>query len=114
MENTNLETQLVETAAKVIIHAGNARALANKAIDTLESGSINDPKIDEYLEKADTEIEAAHNTQTTVIQREARGEPIQFSMLMTHAQDSLMTAMSELHMTRRFIKVIRALVANTK
>ncbi len=110
MENNNVEIKMVETAAKVIIHAGNARALANKAIDVLETGLINDPKIEEYLEKAATEIEAAHNTQTTIIQREARGEPIQFSMLMTHAQDSLMTAMSELHMTRRLIRVMRALL----
>ena len=103
---------LVETAAKVIIHAGNARALANKAIDILEESGIDDPKINEYLEKADAEIVAAHNTQTTVIQREARGETMEFSMLMTHAQDSLMTAMSELHMTRRMIRVMKALLGN--
>lgn len=108
MEENNPDTQTVETATKVILHAGNARAFVNKAIDVMEAGAFHDPKIEEFLKMADAEIVAAHVTQTAVIQREARGEPVAFSMLMTHAQDSLMTAMSELHMTRRMIRLVRA------
>ena len=53
----------------------------------METGSFTDPKIEEFLLKmADAEIVAAHATQTTVIDREARGELVTFSMLMTHAQ----------------------------
>lgn len=110
MNEHKLETKLVQTATKVIIHAGNARALANKVIDIVETSSIDDPQIAALLEKADEEITAAHNSQTTVIQSEARGETIQFSMLMTHAQDSLMTAMSELHMTKRMLRLIKVLM----
>jgi len=112
MEENNLDTKLVETATKVIIHAGNARAFTNKALDLVETGAaLDDPKIDEYLKKADAEITAAHKIQTTVIQREAMGEAIQFSMLMTHAQDSLMTTMSELHMVRRILRLLKAINA---
>jgi cellobiose PTS system EIIA component len=110
MEESNIDTKIVETATKVIIHSGNARALANKALDIVETSSIDDPQIEELLQKADAEIISAHKTQTEIIQREARGESVQFSMLMTHAQDSLMTAMTELNIIRRMLKLIKVVV----
>ena len=107
IDENNIETKIVEIATKVIIHAGNARAFSNKAIDLLENGNLDDPRIDEMLSRADDEITAAHLTQTKLIQREARGEPFMFSLLLTHAQDSLMTVMAEIHITKRLIRLFR-------
>jgi len=107
IDDNNIETKIVEISTKVIIHAGNARAFANKAIDLAESGLLDDQNIDELLKSADDEILAAHLTQTKLIQREAKGEQFMYSLLLAHAQDSLMTAMTEVHITKRIIDLFR-------
>jgi len=107
IDDNDIESKIVEVATMVIIHSGNARAFTNKAIDLIETGNLDDPKVDEMLRSADDEITAAHLTQTKLIQREAKGEPFMFSLLLTHAQDSLMTAMAEIHITKRIIRLFR-------
>jgi len=112
MEEQALDTKTVQIATQVIIHAGNARMFVNEAINQVENKNFE--KVDEQLKKAEEEITAAHAIQTDIIQSEARGEALQVSMLMTHAQDVLMSASIELHMTRRFIKLIRILMSDPK
>lgn len=97
------EEGVTKIATMVIIHAGNARSLVNEAIQAIEK---NDPEISRVkMEQANAEIKAAHKTQTEVIQGEARGDSITLTMLLTHAQDSLMIAMSEVHMAKYIIRL---------
>ncbi len=108
MEEKGLDTKTVQIATQVIIHAGNARMFVNEAINQVESGDFSG--VEKNLDKAEEEITAAHAIQTDIIQSEARGEELQLSMLMTHAQDVLMSASIELHITRRFLKLIHMLL----
>jgi len=105
MDENIFDTKIVRIATQVIIHAGNARMFVNEALNQAENGTFEN--LESQLSKADEEIIAAHTIQTEIIQSEARGEGLQFSMLMTHAQDVLMSASIELHLVRRLLKVIQ-------
>jgi PTS system cellobiose-specific IIA component len=61
------------------------------------------------LVQAQEEISSAHHVQTEVIQAEARGDPVQITLLLTHAQDTLMIAMSELQMARHMVDILKKL-----
>lgn len=100
-----LDTKSVQIATKVIIHAGNARTLVNDAINSAFAGEVG--LAETKLEQANEEIRSAHLTQTEVIQAEARGERLEFSLLMTHAQDTLMVAMSEVMTARHIISLCK-------
>ncbi|EOD00092.1 PTS lactose/cellobiose transporter subunit IIA [Caldisalinibacter kiritimatiensis] len=84
---------LEETVFSIIIHGGNARAKAYEALKAAQEGDFD--KANEHLEEADKEIGMAHKMQTDVIQKEAGGEKVDISVLFVHAQDHLMTAISE-------------------
>jgi len=99
--------QSIQTATMVIIHAGNARAWIQKSLESAESGDLKTAK--KQLEGADEEIRAAHRTQTEMIQAEARGETMPLSLLIVHAQDTLMTTMSEAHMARHMLALYQRL-----
>lgn len=96
-----LDIRSVKIATKVIIHAGNCRALVNDSIKAAGNGDLEGAKT--KLEQAKLEIESAHSTQTEVIQAEARGEDIPLSLLLTHAQDSLMVALSEVFFAQHIL-----------
>jgi len=64
---------------------------------------------DAKIVQAQEEISSAHNVQTEVIQAEARGDKVQVTLLLTHAQDTLMIAMSELQMARHMADILKKL-----
>ena len=99
----NLDEKTTKIATMVIIHAGNARSMVSDAIKAMESNDAELAKT--KLDQANNEIRSAHATQTEVIQDEARGENMPITLLLTHAQDSLMVAMSEVHMAKYIIKL---------
>ena len=105
MKSTEINSRSVEVATMVIIHAGNSRKFVNEAI--VFAKDFNFEMAKEKLEQAKKEITSAHKTQTEVIQAEARGKPIEITLLLTHAQDTLMTAMSEVHTAKHMIDLLQ-------
>ena len=59
------------------------------------------------LETVLKELGHAHKTQTALIQRELNGKTIEKSLLLIHAQDHLMTAISEQKLIEHMIKLIK-------
>lgn len=55
------------------------------------------------LKLAGDELTSAHHIQTELIQGEVRGEKVEISLLMVHAQDHLMNAMSIKDLSEEFI-----------
>ena len=51
-------------------------------------------KARELIRMADEELGYAHSSQTSLIQGEAANDQIDFSLLLVHAQDHLMTTMT--------------------
>lgn len=58
---------------------------------------------DNLLEEAEKEINVAHKVQTEMIQSNARGEEINLSILLIHAQDHLMTAMLAIDLAKEIL-----------
>ena len=64
--------------------------------------------------KAEEEIVLAHKAQTEVIQNEMSGQGYDYSLLFTHAQDTLMTIKSELTFSKELIDVLKIIDERTK
>ncbi|BCA84538.1 PTS lactose transporter subunit IIA [Enterococcus saigonensis] len=97
---------LNELSMNILIHAGNARELLVKGLNALEE--MNFDVAEDLVKAARKEVVVAHGLQTDTLQMEASGEQIRYSTLFCHAQDTLMTAQSEIligeHMVRLFRK----------
>lgn len=91
------------TIFEIILHAGNARAEAYAALQAAQAGDFAAAR--ESLKQAETEIGVAHRTQADLIQQEAQGDHVQVSLLLVHAQDHLMTAMSEKNLIENMVEM---------
>ncbi|SFH54729.1 PTS lactose/cellobiose transporter subunit IIA [Pisciglobus halotolerans] len=87
----------------IIIHSGNARALAYDALEKARSGEYKE--IDRLMNECKEEMTLAHNTQTKLVQDEVRGEDVKISLLLIHAQDQLMTSMTEQTLIQQMIEM---------
>jgi cellobiose PTS system EIIA component len=98
---------LNSVSMQIILHAGDARMALYTAFEHMEVGDY--PSAELHLQEAQAKIQLAHQAQTLAIQAEARGESLPYSPLFTHAQDTLMTIMSELNLTKKMIGVFKRL-----
>ncbi len=103
-------TQEQETLClELITHAGNGRA---EAFDALTAAKRDDfASATEHLAAAERELSMAHAAQTRFLAGEAQGVGMTPSLLLVHAQDQLMTAMSERTLIRELIELYRRLEA---
>jgi cellobiose PTS system EIIA component len=84
----NLEAVIFQ----IILHSGNGRSAAMEAMQAAKQGDFNGAK--EKLNESANELNEAHHIQTSLIQGEIRGEKTEISLLMVHAQDHFMNAMT--------------------
>lgn len=77
---------------QLILHAGNAKSLLMEAMYKARDGKIKEAR--EKMNEAKVELNKAHHSQTSLIQSEASGEKYDINILLIHAQDHLMNAMT--------------------
>ena len=95
--------QLNQLSMNILIHAGNAREQLVQSLESLESMDF--AKAKAAVREARREVVVAHGLQTETLQLEASGEQIRYSTLFCHAQDTLMTAQSEILIGEHLIKL---------
>lgn len=88
METTSLEQIVME----LVVNGGDARSKAMQAVRAAKKGDFELAK--QKIKEANEALGKAHEIQTNLIQNEAAGEHVQVSLLMVHAQDHLMNAMT--------------------
>lgn len=98
-----MNQETIRVSTKVIIHAGNARTQISDALKAAEKFDFE--KAREFLSMAEKEINLAHQTQTETIQSEARGDAVDHSLLFTHAQDTLMSSITELNLAQHLLSM---------
>ncbi|WP_088069778.1 PTS lactose/cellobiose transporter subunit IIA [Gottfriedia luciferensis] len=81
-----------QTAFQLILHAGNAKSSLMEAMQAARQGNLEEAH--SKIEEAKEELNLAHHAQTSLIQGEARGEKVELSILLIHAQDHLMNALT--------------------
>ncbi|GAA0078827.1 PTS lactose/cellobiose transporter subunit IIA [Clostridium sp. CTA-5] len=92
-----------EVILNLIMHSGEARSYSMEAISLAKEGEIIEAK--KLIKKADKELGYAHNSQTTLIQTEASGQKSDFSLLLVHAEDHLMTTIMLKDLSVEFIEL---------
>jgi cellobiose-specific phosphotransferase system component IIA len=98
-----MQEELQMIAMEIILHAGNARTFIMESYELMGEEQFEASR--QKLKDAKQEIVLAHKAQTEVIQGEARGEEHDFSLLFAHAQDTLMTVMSESNIANKLVGV---------
>ncbi|WP_411504610.1 PTS lactose/cellobiose transporter subunit IIA [Brevibacillus centrosporus] len=88
---------------QLILHGGNARSLAMEAIALAKNKDIAGAK--NALAEAGEELSKAHQNQTAFIQKEVSGEKTELSMLLIHAQDHVMNAMTIKDLASEFVEM---------
>lgn len=92
-----------EVTFQMILHGGNARSLAMEAIALAKNKDM--PGAKSALLRAGEELAKAHHLQTTLIQAEVSGEAVELNMLLVHAQDHLMNAMTIRELANEFVEL---------
>ncbi|MFT9373661.1 PTS lactose/cellobiose transporter subunit IIA [Liquorilactobacillus hordei] len=102
--NKNDEDKLNELSMNILVHAGNARSFMVQGLQIIETENNYD-EAEKLIAQAHKEIVVAHGLQTETLQKEAMGKSIRYSVLFCHAQDTLMTAQSEVLIAKHLIKL---------
>ena len=79
----------------LVVNSGEARSIAMEAFEEATA----------KIAQARETINAAHNFQTELVQKEINNDPVPMSLLMCHGQDHLMTAMVVIDLAEKFIEV---------
>lgn len=87
----------------IILKAGEAKGYMYEALGKAKEGKFDE--VDTLTERAEEALGEAHDVQTSLLTREANGEKINVSILFVHAQDHLMTCMSEKNLIKEIIEM---------
>ncbi len=104
-----MELEWEQILFQLILHAGSARSFAKEAAELAESGKWEDAEA--ALQQANEEQTQAHKINTNIITKAARGENIEFSVLLVHALDLLMLAWAEIDNTEQYIRMAKRIEA---
>ena len=91
------EAQMV--AFQLISYAGDAFSSFFKAVEKARNGEFDEA--DELIKKGESELTNAHNAQ------EAQGKDIEYSIMLVHAQDHLMTTIMYERVAKEFITLYK-------
>jgi len=95
----------------IIINAGDCKNHAYMALNNVNDGKYEEA--DKELQLSNDAIAKAHDSQTMFLHKEANGEKIEMSVLFVHAQDHLMTAITEKNLIEQIIelrKIVNTLI----
>ncbi|MDF9824292.1 PTS system cellobiose-specific IIA component [Breznakia sp. PF5-3] len=98
-----MTNQRIEHSMKILLLAGDARAKCMEALSAISNQEIDYAK--KLLNEAQEIITNAHKVQTEIIQEEICKEYNEYSLLFSHAQDTLMTICSEINIAKQLIKI---------
>ncbi|NMM62790.1 PTS lactose/cellobiose transporter subunit IIA [Clostridium sp. P21] len=103
--------ELENVPFELILYAGNGRSYSMEAIQEAKKGNYE--KADELIKKASEELGKAHEFQTKLIQTEASGKAGSVNILLVHAQDHLMTAMTVRDLALEIVELYKVKVGRT-
>src|SRR5699024_12801723 len=103
MSLTNKEIK--QLSFTIILHAGNARSSAMEAITSAKQFDF-DVARDKITESKE-ELTLAHKEQTTLLQEKAAGEYTNLSIILIHAQDTMMSDITLLTLANENIVIYK-------
>lgn len=107
MEQQSLESLTAEQMSfQLILHSGNARSKIIESIRQYREGNIKEAE--RLVSEAEKDLSAAHGIHFQMIQEEASGRRTEFSLLMMHAEDHLMSTLSMKELVKELIELFKA------
>ena len=104
--------ELEEKLVEIISLSGEVK---KDFLDSVKHAKNNETEQAEKLyQEADDKLIKAHLKQTELINQEAGGEKLESSLLLTHAQDHLMTAILLKDMAKEFMDLYDRIEKNNK
>lgn len=98
-----MNEKILEASMDMIMSAGDARLFCKEALDSVAVYNFETAK--SKLREAVEKIKEAHCIQTDILQEESKGCSVPYSILFSHAQDTLMSVCSEINMSKQMIKI---------
>lgn len=83
--------EVTDLGFEIVAYSGEARSELLTALKKAKEGDF--AGVDDLINQAQDCLNEAHNTQTELLTREARGEENEIGIIMIHAQDHIMTTM---------------------
>lgn len=90
---------------KIVAYAGEARSKLIEALEAAKKGDYD--KTETLCQSANQSILEAHKAQTSLLQEEATGSDIAFSVTLMHGQDHLMTTLLLQDMMKHLIELYK-------
>lgn len=91
----------------LILNAGDAKQHIYQALKHAKERKFEES--DEEVSMANKSLVEAHNLQTKFLAQEASGNKIEITALFVHAQDHLMTTMTEINLIKEIIDLRKEL-----
>lgn len=104
MDNSNKTVDMECLVMELVVHAGDARSLAIQAIRDARAGNFS--LAHQHLQEASDAMLEVHTAQTDLIQSEVNGNSIPVSLLLVHAQDHVMNAMTVKDLAAEMIQMM--------
>lgn len=99
----NILEKLQEVAFEIISSIGEAKTFYMNAINLASENKIQEAK--EAVNQGNKAFAGAHDKHFEIVQREAKGEQLPFSVLFLHSEDQLMSTELIRDMANQLIKV---------
>ncbi|HEL0026528.1 TPA: PTS lactose/cellobiose transporter subunit IIA [Streptococcus equi subsp. zooepidemicus] len=90
---------------EIVAYAGEARSKLIEALEAAKKGDYD--KAETFCQSANQSILEAHKAQTSLLQEEATGSDIAFSVTLMHGQDHLMTTLLLQDMMKHLIELYK-------
>lgn len=94
-------------AFEIISNVGMAKSLAIEALRAVRTGNYAEGN--EMLEEASKFLTEGHHAHTSLIQKEAAGEKTEFSLMLMHAEDQMMSAETIKTLVEEMIEMYKVL-----
>ncbi|MEG7336530.1 PTS lactose/cellobiose transporter subunit IIA [Bacillus sp. 0102A] len=90
---------------QLILHSGNARSCIIQSLRAYKEG--NKEEADALIAKAEQDLSAAHDIHFQMIQKESGGEAADFSLLLMHAEDHLMSTLTMKELVKELLDLFQ-------
>lgn len=101
--------ELARASFQIIAHVGDARSCYLEAISHAKKGDFESASAS--MERGAEMFRKGHAAHAELVQREAGGDPVNMTLMITHAEDQLMSAEAFGILAEEFIDVHRRIDA---
>jgi cellobiose-specific phosphotransferase system component IIA len=105
--NNNTELTLEETCFQIIAFSGDALSTLINALKLCRKNDY--AKAEKLIDEASNMLNKAHNIHTQLLANEAKGQNINYSVLLTHAQDNMMNTILAKTLVEEMIEMYKSL-----